>query len=181
MPYKIKGRCIYRKDTGKKVGCTKGSVKKYMAALHTNVVESTNSTIVASALEFKGVFTLNESTQHKMLIYKIKAEPNVDMFVSFISKVANSVYLKDHGDIKGKNVKLINFKEEMSKEVVQEACKTLKSFVPRLYNKLNVPTDVIELFKYLKNHGLKQIDNEEVPVLEEELQFDVIYKKNLTD
>lgn len=34
MPYKAKGKCIYKKDTGKKVGCTKGSVKKYMAALH---------------------------------------------------------------------------------------------------------------------------------------------------
>jgi hypothetical protein len=37
MPYKIKGNCIYKKDTGKKVGCTKGSVKKYLAALHANV------------------------------------------------------------------------------------------------------------------------------------------------
>lgn len=40
MPYKIKGKCIYKKDTGKKVGCTKGSVKKYMKALHANVKES---------------------------------------------------------------------------------------------------------------------------------------------
>jgi len=39
MPYTIKGKCIYKKDTGKKVGCTKGSVKKYMAALHSNVKE----------------------------------------------------------------------------------------------------------------------------------------------
>ncbi len=40
MPYKIKGKCIYKKDTGKKVGCTTGSVKKYMKALHANVKES---------------------------------------------------------------------------------------------------------------------------------------------
>ena len=40
MPYTIKGKCIYKKDTGKKVGCTKGSVKKYMAALHSNIKES---------------------------------------------------------------------------------------------------------------------------------------------
>jgi len=33
MPYTIKGKCIYKKDTGKKVGCTKGDVRKYMAAL----------------------------------------------------------------------------------------------------------------------------------------------------
>jgi hypothetical protein len=40
MPYKIKGKCIYKKDTDKKVGCTTGSVKKYMKALHANVKES---------------------------------------------------------------------------------------------------------------------------------------------
>ncbi len=40
MPYNIKGKCIYKKRTGKKVGCTKGSVKKYLAALQANVQES---------------------------------------------------------------------------------------------------------------------------------------------
>jgi hypothetical protein len=33
MPYKAKGKCVYKKDGGK-VGCTKGSVKKYLAALY---------------------------------------------------------------------------------------------------------------------------------------------------
>jgi hypothetical protein len=33
MPYITKGKCVYRKDTGKKVGCTNGSVKKYITAL----------------------------------------------------------------------------------------------------------------------------------------------------
>lgn len=36
MPYEIRGKCIYRKDTGKKVGCTDGDVHKYMAALQAN-------------------------------------------------------------------------------------------------------------------------------------------------
>lgn len=40
MPYKVKGKCVYKKDTGKKVGCTKGPVKKYLAALHINAHES---------------------------------------------------------------------------------------------------------------------------------------------
>jgi len=40
MPYKAKGKCVYKKDTGKKVGCTKGDVKKYLAALHMNTDES---------------------------------------------------------------------------------------------------------------------------------------------
>ena len=36
MPYSVRGKCIFKKDTGEKVGCTKGSVKKYLAALHMN-------------------------------------------------------------------------------------------------------------------------------------------------
>lgn len=33
MPYQVRGKCVYKKDTGKKVGCTKGSIKKYLTAL----------------------------------------------------------------------------------------------------------------------------------------------------
>ncbi len=40
MPYTVKGKCIYKKDGGTKVGCTKGSVEKYLAALHANANES---------------------------------------------------------------------------------------------------------------------------------------------
>lgn len=40
MPYKAKGKCVYKKNTGEKVGCTKGSVKKYLAALHANVPDA---------------------------------------------------------------------------------------------------------------------------------------------
>ncbi len=40
MPYKVKGQCVYKKDTGNKVGCTKGPVKDYLAALHANANES---------------------------------------------------------------------------------------------------------------------------------------------
>lgn len=45
MPYKIKGKCIYKKDGGAKVGCTKGDVHKYMAALHANANESEDKTL----------------------------------------------------------------------------------------------------------------------------------------
>lgn len=40
MPYTSKGKCVYKKDTGEKVGCTKGPVKKYLAALHANVPDA---------------------------------------------------------------------------------------------------------------------------------------------
>ena len=44
MPYVVRDKCVYKKgkdgNPGKKVGCTKGSVKKYLAALHANANES---------------------------------------------------------------------------------------------------------------------------------------------
>jgi hypothetical protein len=40
VPYKSKGKSVYNKETGKKVGTTKGSVKKYMAALYANVPDA---------------------------------------------------------------------------------------------------------------------------------------------
>ena len=46
MPYKSRGKCVYKKDTGKKVGCTTGSVEKYMRALHANVNESFDAAIL---------------------------------------------------------------------------------------------------------------------------------------
>lgn len=44
MPYshrKIGDKnCVYKADTGKKVGCTKGPISKYLAALHANVPDA---------------------------------------------------------------------------------------------------------------------------------------------
>ncbi len=42
MPYKAKGKCVYKSDSNKKVGCTDGPVKKYLAALHANVPDAKN-------------------------------------------------------------------------------------------------------------------------------------------
>lgn len=58
MPYYSKGKCIYKKDTNKKVGCTKGSVKKYMKALHANVKESINE-----CYEYKRVVITDNKTE----------------------------------------------------------------------------------------------------------------------
>ncbi len=41
MPYTVKGKCVYKKEDGSKVGCTKGDVNKYLGALHANANEAT--------------------------------------------------------------------------------------------------------------------------------------------
>lgn len=46
MSYKVKGNCIYKKDSGKKVGCTSGNIKKYLSALMSNVTNENNNSLV---------------------------------------------------------------------------------------------------------------------------------------
>lgn len=43
MPYTVKGKCIFKKEGGAKVGCTKGDVNKYLASLYANVDEVNES------------------------------------------------------------------------------------------------------------------------------------------
>ncbi len=52
MPYKRKGKCVYKKDTGKKVGCSTSTskAKKYLKALHANVEDEETFDSVASAI-----------------------------------------------------------------------------------------------------------------------------------
>lgn len=62
MPYEVRGKCIYKKDGGAKVGCTKGSVKKYLAALHANADESVESN-KQSIDEMKGGLADNKTAK----------------------------------------------------------------------------------------------------------------------
>jgi hypothetical protein len=71
MPYKIKGNCIYKKDTGKKVGCTKGSVKKYLAALHANVPDAKKNEIKSKLKE-----VLRRSLKETLLSETANSEVN---------------------------------------------------------------------------------------------------------
>lgn len=62
MPYSIRGKCIYKKDTGKKVGCTKGSVKRYLSALHANVSDAKKNEIRTKLKEvLKKLITSNST------------------------------------------------------------------------------------------------------------------------
>lgn len=44
MPYEARGKTVYKKEDGhlKKVGTTKGDVKKYLAALYANSPEASH-------------------------------------------------------------------------------------------------------------------------------------------
>ena len=87
MPYKINGNFIYIKDTGKKVGCTKGSVKKYLAALHANV---TNEQKIQIKTKLKEVLRrslkeslLSENAEFQKDNVKIKDELSKNHGINF--------------------------------------------------------------------------------------------------
>lgn len=40
MPYRVEGKTVYNKETGKKVGTAKGSIKNYLKALYANAVKN---------------------------------------------------------------------------------------------------------------------------------------------
>ena len=87
MPYKIVGKCIYNKDTGKKMGCTKGSVKRYLAALHANV---TNEQKIQIKSKLKEVLRrslketlLSENAEFQKDNVKIKDELSKNQGIDF--------------------------------------------------------------------------------------------------
>ena len=79
MPYKIVGKCIFNTDTGKKMGCTKGSVKRYLAALHANIPDSKKNEIRTKLKEiFRKSFanTINETSELNKKNVKFRRELN---------------------------------------------------------------------------------------------------------
>ncbi len=113
MPYYSKGKCIYKKKSNKKVGCTKGPIKDYMAALHANVEESLNLSRTGSNLEFKNVRFPSKDAAVVTFHY-ISKKDSID--VSLIYKSGRDTeetsysygILKDLGDIHDKGIKFVN-------------------------------------------------------------------------
>lgn len=87
MPYKIKGKCIYKKDTDSKIGCTKRDVKKYLNALHANVDE--NRLLIKSILRnnlakvHKRNRFINESHVNGKTIINVDIQPEYAAHISF--------------------------------------------------------------------------------------------------
>jgi hypothetical protein len=77
MPYVTKGQCVYKKSTGKKVGCTEGSVEKYLAALHANVQDSVNE-----SMNFKNVIVTDNKTEASVY-YTLSDNPSTEIALVF--------------------------------------------------------------------------------------------------
>lgn len=77
MPYFTKEKCVYKKSTGKKVGCTEGSVKDYLAALHANVKDSVNE-----CMDYKNVIVTDNKTEASVY-YTLTDDPSTEVALVF--------------------------------------------------------------------------------------------------
>jgi hypothetical protein len=121
MPYYSKGQCVYKKNTGKKVGCTEGPVKKYIAALHANVEESLDTNKAGSNLQFKNVRFPSKSTAVVTYHYMSKKD-SFDVVLTY--KIGRSLeevdyaytVIRDNNDLHGSVVK---FQDPQSSEFAE--------------------------------------------------------------
>lgn len=78
MPYTHKKigdkECVYKKDTGTKVGCTKGPIEKYLAALHANANESVTETNTIKGGKADKMSVEDIAKKFKVSVDKIKAQ-----------------------------------------------------------------------------------------------------------
>jgi len=84
MPYSIRGKCIYKKDTGKKVGCTKGNVQRYLRALYANVPDAKKNKIRTKLKEvLKKIITSNSSLNEDVDMKKDNADIKKELSNNF--------------------------------------------------------------------------------------------------
>lgn len=100
MPYKIKGKCIYKK-TGKKVGCTKGSVKKYMKALHANVKESLQDSSINDMIgdHYKFETIIEEKGLQKVIYKCIDSESKLILNFKSTEYISGEIKFEDPSTI----------------------------------------------------------------------------------
>ncbi len=73
MPYKIKGKCIYNKETGKKIGCTDGDVQRYLRALYANVPDAKKNEI---RTKLKEIFRRSFAKPGKSIVSQYEEHTN---------------------------------------------------------------------------------------------------------
>lgn len=164
MPYATKGQCVYKKDTGKKVGCTKGPVQKYLAALHANVDESLNE-----CWELKNT-VLTDGGHEATVFFTITKAPGVE--IGLVYDTSNPSMPPDymHGIIRDLNDKTMNKFEDPN-----EAKKLLAKYGVK-------PQDVEhEMYQQgVEEIELRQESNKtDDGVRQESLEFEVLATKIL--
>lgn len=137
MPYYSKGKCVYKKATDKKVGCTNGPVKKYLAALHAATANESIETSTGSNLHFKNIRFPSKSSAIATYHYSSEKD-NVDVLIYYtLGRTMEEVdychtVIRDNNDIHSKG---ISFEDPQSTE--------LQDFAQSKH--LNISSDDVEM------------------------------------
>ena len=112
MPYytrkgtgKDKGKtCVYKRESDKKVGCTSGSIKKYLAALHMHADESIQRRVTMKLTKSQLKQIIKEEIDQTVMIQRLESiVKDVDNFIKDLpgeDKLLFLQYLKKNIDLR---------------------------------------------------------------------------------
>lgn len=198
MPYYPKGKCVYKKDTDKKVGCTKGPVKKYLAALYAaeNKKKKLKESQEEDLLDFKSVLPDPRKKYDYLVTYSIDSQN--DLVIGHKNEEAETVFLHRLGDIvHGKsNIVLAQIGSKSSPATGPYSKNTrsiLKYNLPKLSKQLKTPKDVESFLSVFVDNSYQQIEqhkedegnddffvdepDKKAKGIEESLQFEALFAK----
>lgn len=120
MPYKVKGKCVYKKEDNTKVGCTKGDVNKYLAALHANVDESVTNNNPTDTVSMDIPFLIRV-----MEYSKEDAKTDMDLHAATekmisVSKSGKTLTMDDYDSIFSKKEEVNETSKEMVRRIIRE-------------------------------------------------------------
>ena len=120
MPYKVKGKCVYKKEDNTKVGCTKGDVNKYLAALHANVDESVTNNNPTDTVSMDIPFLIRV-----MEYSKEDAKTDMDLHAATekmisASKSGKTLTMADYDSIFSKKEEVNETSKEMVRRIIRE-------------------------------------------------------------
>lgn len=120
MPYKVKGKCVYKKEDNTKVGCTKGDVNKYLAALHANVDESVTNNNPTDTVSMDIPFLIRV-----MEYSKEDAKTDMDLHAATekmisASKSGKTLTMDDYDSIFSKKEEVNETSKEMVRRIIRE-------------------------------------------------------------
>lgn len=141
MPYTYKKEgnkyCVYNKNTGKKVGCTKGSIKKYLGALHANVPDAKQEEL-KSHIKSLVKELLKEEESRIMRVKAVKDELN---------------------NVLNKNVGLAFDNEEKRTILFKQGTMGIKSTIQRKGNEESIKFSTTDMYGNNKINIIKKLKN----------------------
>ena len=187
MPYKIysqKGKYRVCKPGGKKCfskkGLSKAKAEAQQKALYAseNVKESLNSQeLISDFFDLKNVVD-NGST--KRATYDIKTDADIDLIVYFVDGEAETIFIRDRGDLKGRDIKLADVGPKSTKETgpySEHTKNVLRLYTPKLFKKIKSKEHLEEILDAAVQKGFNK-DQED---FRESLQFEELAKSILAE